>query len=75
MNGLEVQLSSMLIPMFRFSAVRLFERRIDYASVVVKDLNGTKGGIDKSCQLAVHVKGLGSIHARPQPMMTQYCSG
>lgn len=45
-------------------AVGAFERRIDHADVRIEDINGPRGGIDKSCAVTVTLKGGGSVRAR-----------
>ena len=42
-------------------ALDVFEDRIRHASVYLADINGPRGGVDKSCQLTASVRGIGDI--------------
>jgi ribosome-associated translation inhibitor RaiA len=42
-------------------ALDIFGDRIRHASVYLADVNGPRGGVDKSCQINVTVRGIGSI--------------
>lgn len=42
-------------------ALDTFQDRIESVGVYFMDLNGPKGGVDKICQLAVRVKGVGEL--------------
>jgi ribosome-associated translation inhibitor RaiA len=42
-------------------ALSLFQDRIHSVVVVLSDINGAKGGIDKRCQLKVRLRGLSEL--------------
>lgn len=42
-------------------ALDAFQDRIESIGVYFMDLNGPKGGVDKICQVAVRVKGVGEL--------------
>lgn len=44
-------------------ALARFGDRISTADVYLEDINGPKGGIDKSCQIVVKVRGVGDVVA------------
>lgn len=44
-------------------ALSRFGGRVNKASVYLADTNGPKGGIDKSCQIVVRLRGLGEVVA------------
>lgn len=43
-------------------ALDAFGDRVSTASVYLADVNGPRGGVDKSCQITVAVHGIGDIH-------------
>lgn len=45
-------------------AIGAFERRVDHVDVCVDDVNGPRGGVDKSCVLMVSLKSGGTVLAR-----------
>ena len=45
-------------------AVDTFGDRVKERWVYLMDLNGPKGGVDKLCQVGVHVRGVGDIVVR-----------
>jgi ribosome-associated translation inhibitor RaiA len=45
-------------------AIGAFERRLDHIDVCVDDINGPRGGVDKSCVLKVSLKSGGTVLVR-----------
>jgi len=44
-------------------ALARFGERVSNADVYLSDINGPKGGIDKSCQIVVRLRGVGEVIA------------
>ncbi len=61
--GLELteSLRAHLLRRLQFTLLR-FEDRIARVSVRLSDLNGPRGGLDKSCRLRIRLDGLPDIH-------------
>ena|SRR5690242_3216612 len=47
-------------------ALDAFGDRIRHTSVHLADTNGPRGGVDKSCQITIGVRGIGDILVRKQ---------
>lgn len=43
------------------NAVDRFKDRIDRISVLLSDVNGPRGGVDKICQMTADVRGIGTV--------------
>jgi putative sigma-54 modulation protein len=53
-------------------ALDAFKDRVESVAVYFMDLNGPKGGVDKICQMAVRVRGVGELIVLERgPRLTQ----
>ena len=52
-------------------ALDVFGDRLRQASVHLADINGPRGGVDKSCQITVAIRGVGEVLARAQATSTE----
>jgi ribosome-associated translation inhibitor RaiA len=52
-------------------ALDVFQDRVSQASVYLADINGPRGGVDKSCHITVEIRGIGQILARAQATSTE----
>lgn len=43
------------------NAVDRLKHRIDRVSVLLSDVNGPRGGVDKICQMTAYVRGVGTV--------------